>query len=42
MPAGSLVALAVKNASAAGWVHETAITTGPGTSLQMTNDIGAR
>jgi hypothetical protein len=42
MPAGSLVALAVKNASAAGWVHETATTTGPGTSLQMTNDIGAR
>jgi hypothetical protein len=40
MPAGSLVALAVRNATAAGWVHEMATTTGPGTSLMMTNDIG--
>jgi hypothetical protein len=41
MPAGTLVALALKDASHAGWVHEMATTTGPGHSLKMTNDIGA-
>jgi hypothetical protein len=41
MSPGTLAALALKNATAAGWVHETTAATGPGHSLNMTNDIGA-
>jgi hypothetical protein len=41
MPPGTLAALALKNATAAGWVHEIAAATGPGHTLNMTNDIGA-
>jgi hypothetical protein len=41
MTPGALAALALKNATAAGWVHEVATATGPGHVLNMTNDIGA-
>jgi len=41
MSPGALAALALKDATAAGWVHEIASATGPGHSLKMVNDIGA-